>query len=171
VVAPVYTDIQSATEGLFAAHNKKGYGFINEAGQTIVAFIYQDAIPFSEGAAAVQKDSQWIFIDRSGQKLFPQSFKNVTSFSTGLAAVTANDSTYGYIDKTGNWVIEPNYEFAEPFNGDTAIVTIKEKNKKSKDFGLSLRYKIDKTGKNCYKLINPNVAVIKKQDSKKKKKK
>ena len=172
MVAPVYTDIQSATDGLFAAHNSKGYyGFINEAGHPIVPFIYEDATPFSEGVAAVQKDSQWIFIDRSGQKLFPQSFKNVNSFSSGLAAVTANDSTYGYIDKSGNWVIEPIYEFAEPFNGDTAIVTIKEKNKKSKEFGLSLRYKIDKSGKNCYKLINPNMAVIKKQDSKKKKKK
>jgi hypothetical protein len=49
-------------------------------------------------------------------------------------------------------------------------VTIKETNKKSKEFGLSLRYKIDKTGKSCYKLINPNVAIVKKQDNKKKKK-
>jgi hypothetical protein len=49
-------------------------------------------------------------------------------------------------------------------------VTIKETNKKSKDFGLSFRYKIDKSGNSAYKLINPNVAIVKKQDKKKKKK-
>ena len=171
VVSPIYQDIQTATEGLFAAHNSKGYGFINENGLTVVPFIYQDATPFSEGAAAVQKDSVWIFINHSGQKLFPQSFINVSPFSSGLAAVTVNDSAYGYIDKIGNWIIEPSFEFAEAFVGDTAIVTIKDKNKKSKDYGLSLRYKIDKSGKSCYKLVNPNVAVVKKPEPKKKKKK
>jgi hypothetical protein len=170
IVPSIYQDIQPATEGFFAAHNTKGYGFIDETGKTIVPFIYQDVIPFSEGAAAVQKDSVWIYIDRSGQKLFTQSFKNASAFSSGLAAVSSNDSTYGYISKTGSWAIEPIFEFAEPFEGDTAIVTIREKNKKSKDYGLSFRYKIDKTGKNCYKLVNPNVARAKKQEKKKKKK-
>jgi hypothetical protein len=170
IVNPIYLDIQPATEGLFAAHNAKGYGFIDETGQTIIPFTYQDATPFSDGAAAVKKDSAWIFIDRSGQKIFQQSFKNISAFRSGLAAVTANDSTYGYINKSGNWAIEPTFEFAEPFEGDTAIVTIKETNKKSKDFGLSFRYKIDKSGSNCYKLTNPYVAIAKKQDKKKKKK-
>ncbi len=171
VVNPVYIEIQPATEGLFAAHNAKGFGFIDETGKSIVPFSYQEVTPFSEGTAAVKKDSLWIFIDRTGQKLFPQSFKNISAFTSGLAAVSANDSTYGYIDKTGSWLIDPTFEFAEPFEGDTAIVTIKEKNKKSKEYGLSLRYKIDKSGKSCYKLINPNAAVVKKQDNKKKKKK
>ena len=170
IVSPIYIDIQPATEGLFAARTSIGYGFIDETGQTIIPFIYQDATPFSDGAAAVKKDSAWIFIDRSGQKIFPQSFRNISAFTSGLAAVSVNDSTYGYINKSGNWAIEPTFEFAEPFEGDTAIVTIKETNRKSKDFGLSFRYKIDKSGKSAYKLINPNVAIVKKQDKKKKKK-
>jgi hypothetical protein len=171
IVSPIYQEIQPASEGLFATHDAKGYGFIDETGRVVIPFMYQEATSFSEGAAAVQKDTNWIFIDRSNQKLFPNSFKNISAFSSGLAAVTVNDSTYGYIDKTGNWAIQPSFEFAEPFEGDTAIVTIKDTNKKSKEFGLSLRYKIDKSGKSCYKLVNPNIAVVKKQDNKKKKKK
>jgi len=137
----------------------------------VIPFAYQDATSFSEGFATVKKDSTWIFIDKNGQKAFTQDFKNVSAFSSGLAAVTANDSTYGYINRSGDWAIEPTFEFAEPFEGDTAIVTIKETNKKSKYYELSFRYKIDKTGKSCYKLVNPNAVVAKKQDNKKKKKK
>jgi len=170
VVNPVYQEIQPVSEGLFAARNGKGYGFIDGSGRTVIPFIYEDATSFSEGAAAVKKDSSWIYIDKSGQKLFANSFKNITAFSSGLAAVTANDSTYGYIDKSGNWAIQPTFEFAESFERDTAIVTIKDTNKKSKEYGLSLRYKIDKSGKSCYRLLNPNAAVLKKQDKKKKKK-
>jgi TolA-binding protein len=170
IVAPIYQDLQQATEGLFAAHNAKGYGFIDETGKTIIPFIYQDATPFSEGTAAVKKDSVWIYIDRTGQKLFPQTFKEVTPYVSGLAAVSDNDSTYGYINKYGNWAIVPIYEFAEPFEGDTAIVTIKEINKRSKEYGISARYKIDKTGKNCYKIVNPNATARRKQDKKKGKK-
>ena len=168
IATPIYQDIQPASEGLFAARSAKGYGYIDGTGKTIIPFVYQDALAFHEGTAAVEKDSVWIYIDRSGQKIFQQSFKNASAFSSGLAAVSANDSLYGYINKSGNWAIEPKFDFAEPFEGDTAIVTIKETNKKSKEYGLSLRYKIDKTGKSCYKLINPNAAIIKKQSNKKK---
>jgi hypothetical protein len=169
VVSPQYQDIEPLSDGLFAAQTTKGYGFIDEAGSIVVPFSYQDATSFSEGLAAVKKDSAWIFIDKSSHQPFQQTFKNVSPFSSGLAAVSANDSTYGYIDKTGNWVIEPIYEFAEPFTGDTAIISLKEKNKKSKEYGLSFRYKIDKSGRMAYKLLNPNAAT-KTQSGRKKRK-
>jgi TolA-binding protein len=169
LVNPIYQDIQPASEGLFSAHNAKGYGFIDETGKTIIPFIYQDATGFSEGSAGVKKDSSWIYIDRSGQQIFTQKFKNITAFSSGLAAVTTDDSTYGYINKSGSWAIDPTFEFAEPFEGDTAIVTVKDTNRKSKDYELSFRYKIDKTGQKSYKLTNPNAAA-KTQNGRKKKK-
>jgi hypothetical protein len=170
-VNPDYEDIQPQSEGLFAAHNFKGYGFINDADKTVIPFIYQDATPFSDGMAAVKKGDKWIFIDKIGNQLFTQSYTNVTGFSSGLAAVTDNDSTYGYIDKTGSWVIQPKFENAEPFEGDTAIVSLKEANKKSKDYGLTFRYKIDKTGKTAYKILNPNAVATKPKSAIKKKKK
>ncbi|MBS1685191.1 MAG: WG repeat-containing protein [Bacteroidetes bacterium] len=170
VVGADYEDIQPLSEGLYAAHNFKGYGFINDRDHVVIPFVYQDATSFSEGLAAVKKDDRWVFIDRSGTQPFTQSFANVSAFSSGLAAVTENDSTYGYIDHSGAWVIQPIYENAEPFEGDTAIVSLKDDNKKSKDYGMTIRYRIDKTGKNLGKLVNPNVATKPKAAVKKKKK-
>lgn len=169
VVGADYEDIQPLSEGLYAAHNFKGYGFINDRDHVVIPFVYQDATSFSEGLAAVKKDDHWIFIDRSGSQPFTQSFVNVSAFSSGLAAVTDNDSTYGYIDHSGAWVIQPVYENAEPFVGDTALVSLKEANKKSKDYGMTFRYKIDKTGKNLGKLVNPNAVATRKTTVKKKK--
>jgi hypothetical protein len=171
VIPPVYEDLQPISEGLYAAHNQKGYGFIDEYGKVVIPFIYQDATSFNEGAAAVQRDSVWIFISQTGTQLFPKTFTNISAFSSGLASVTDNDSTYGYIDKTGNWAIQPIYEYAEPFEGDTAVVSLKETNKKSKDYGLSFRYKIDKTGRQYYKILNPNAVIATKKNTPKKKKK
>ena len=160
VIPAIYQDLQPISEGLYVAHNSQGYGFIDETGKIIIAFKYQDATSFAEGISAVKHDSTWIFIDNTGGQLFPQSFATVTAFSSGLAAVTTNDSTFGYINKGGEWAIPSIYEYAEPFEGDTAIVTLRESNKKSKDYGLSFRYKIDKTGKNYYKLVNPNAPIV-----------
>lgn len=170
VVGADYEDVQPLSEGLYAAHNFKGYGFINDRDHVVIPFVYQDATSFSEGAAAVKKGERWVFIDKSGNQLFPQSFANVSAFSGGLAAVTDNDSTYGYIDHSGAWIIQPIYENAEPFEGDTALVSLKETNKKSKDYGMTFRYKIDKTGKNLGKLVNPNAVATRKAPVKKKKK-
>ena len=159
VLKPQYEEILPASEGLYATKKSIGYGFINEQGKVVVPFMYNDAIPFSEGLAAVQRGAEWIYIDKQGNQVFDKAFDNVSPYSSGLAAVTANDSTYGYIDKVGSWAIQPAFDFADPFIGDTAIVTIRDKNKKSKDYGLSFRYKIDKSGKTCYKLINPNAVL------------
>ena len=171
IIAPKYDDIMPMSEGLFAAEKGNSYGFIDIHGKVVVPFIYKDATAYNEGLAGVERGAEWIYIDKSGLQVFPQSFSNISSFSYGLAAVTVNDSAYGYIDKSGAWVIQPTFDFAEPFNRDTAIVTIREKNKKSKDYGLSFRYKIDRSGKAAYKLVNPNVTTSSSKNNKKKKKK
>ena len=50
----------------------------------------------------------------------------VTFFSEGLAAVCVriNTSTWGYIDKSGAWVIEPRFRHAEPFSHGLARVLL-----------------------------------------------
>ena len=81
---------------------------------------------FSEGLAYVM---YWIdynrtwqgFIDKNGKQVisFPDNYRYLSGFSEGMAAVIV-DGKYGYIDKKGNWLIPPKFEYEIEEMGDIA---------------------------------------------------
>ena len=78
----------------------------------------------------------WGFEDINGKEVIPAQYIAVEGFSEGLAAVLPDNSTvrtalgdiikdgtgFGYIDKTGNMVIAPQFSKAEPFKNGLARV-------------------------------------------------
>lgn len=64
------------------------------------------------------------FYDIKKSRMIPGKFQEVLPFSEGLAAVRVNDN-WGYINKQGNFVIEPNFDMVAPFAEGKAIVTPK----------------------------------------------
>lgn len=169
VVAPVYEVIEDETEGFYLAEtSEEKYGFINARGEVAISFKYTNALPFSQGVAAVAIDSSWFFIDRDGRQLFINRFSDVSSFSDSLAAFTQDGENWGYVDMSGNIVIEPLYEIAEDFAGGFGIVSKKEKDPKNKALFVSQRYKIDKAGKLVEKLTAPKTPAVSKSSKKKK---
>lgn len=158
VVPPTYDIIEDMSEGLYLASKNERYGFINARGEVIVSLKYTNALPFSQGVAAVAIDSNWFFIDQTGKQMFINRFLDVSSFSDSACAVTQDGENWGYIDMTGNFIIEPKFESAEDFAGGFAIVSKKEKDPKVKGLMISQRYKIDKTGKQLEKLTAPKTS-------------
>ncbi|MBR3482130.1 MAG: WG repeat-containing protein [Neisseriaceae bacterium] len=79
----------------------------------------------------------WGFEDINGKEVIPAQYIDVEGFSEGLSAVLPDNSTiriglsniikegtgFGYIDKTGNMVIAPQFSKAEPFNNGLARVS------------------------------------------------
>jgi hypothetical protein len=67
-----------------------------------------------------------MFIDSMGTPKIPPSFLNVVEgVEEGLACVK-NGGKYGYIDKNGNWMIQPQFESARVFSEGLAAVRIQE---------------------------------------------
>lgn len=155
VVKPVYEELNEPSEGVYLAAKNDRYGFINHKGETVISMRYTDATSFREGVAAVAMDSMWFFIDHTGRQLFFDGFYNVSSFSDSLCAATRDGENWGYINKEGVFVIQPQYESAEDFEAGYAIVSKKERDPKYKTLTISQRYKIDKTGKVIEKLTAP----------------
>jgi hypothetical protein len=155
VLAPEYEDLSDPTEGLYLAAKNDKYGFINQRGEEVITLKYTNALPFSEGMATVAIDSYWFFIDTLGRQKFISVYRDASSFKEGLAAVTQNHEEWGYLDMNGTFVIEPQFETAEDFEGGFAIVSKKEKDPRNKGLFISQRYKIDKTGKIIEKLTAP----------------
>ncbi|MDR1056571.1 MAG: TonB family protein [Prevotellaceae bacterium] len=109
------------SEGLVAVPD---IGFINKEGETVIGFQgMKKANSFKEGFSGVQlKDGKWIAIDKLGKQIGKEKYDDLKPFSEGLAAVRLNYLVYGYINTTGDMVIEPTYYYAGDFKGGVANV-------------------------------------------------
>lgn len=133
-----YDDLGSYSEELIWGKKDGKCGYLDINNNVIIKFEYDWAYDFSEGLAAVEKFSgQYVytnmgivperktgFIDKYGKIIIPFKFNsqvgNEPIFKEGLAPVgVSNSNIYGinkgYINKNGDFVIEPIYEEATPF--------------------------------------------------------
>ncbi|MDD5585129.1 MAG: WG repeat-containing protein, partial [Candidatus Omnitrophica bacterium] len=103
------------------------YGFIDTTGASVIPPSYYSARSFSDGVAYVDARKRG-FVNEKGEKVIKISSNMLSGdFSQGLAAASVYDprikkSLYGYIDKTGNFVIKPQFYGAKKFVGDVAAV-------------------------------------------------
>lgn len=120
---------------VYAMPNKRG--FINvRTGEIVIdaeANNYCKAWVFSEGLAAVVKDKRVGFINAKNEVVIPFQYKcspcDVSYvFHDGYCILNNNDGDFGIIDKTGKWVVAPEYdEIWQPHSGGYRIVIDDEK--------------------------------------------
>ncbi len=151
-----YVTVSSFSEGLATVSITQAndwrnlYGFIDQTGKEVIAPQFFQAGSFSEGLANVRYNkvdtsaSAFGYIDKSGQLVLEDLGFESAPFSEGLAArpvkrefvgspPNAEITQYGYINSTGQWVIEPQTFFgsestffwsAGPFMSGAAAVRI-----------------------------------------------
>ncbi len=118
---------------LVAVNPDNKFGFIDIHGNIVITPKYEYARDYHEGLAVVRTGGKWGFIDTNGKMVIEAKFDCIhnNGFSQGLAAVVQGDPegkrNNSYIDKTGNWVIKPQFDSAEPFSENTAPVKIDKK--------------------------------------------
>lgn len=90
--------------------------------------------PFHDGVAAIKKGDNWGFMDKEGTLVINYRDDLVsTKMDNAIYPVFSNESClislkkdgipyYGYIDKSGKIIIEPQFLNATNFKDDTAIV-------------------------------------------------
>lgn len=105
------------------------WGFIDTTGKFVIEPQFEEALPFSEGRAAVASgegfDAKWGFIDERGQVVVEPKYNLVRSFKNGRAPVEDNGyHPWRYIDAAGAPISRERYEYAEPFRGSLARVSI-----------------------------------------------
>ncbi|MGN6568847.1 MAG: WG repeat-containing protein, partial [Flavipsychrobacter sp.] len=130
------------SEGLAQVTDENGkVGYINEYGTYVIKPQYKSGTYFSEGQAFVVGDEGYPeCIDKKGSVLFVLKDIAIASvYSEGLAVVYTNGK-YGFINKEGKIVINPQYDVADNFSEGLAAVAVIEEGKEKYGF-------IDKEGK------------------------
>jgi hypothetical protein len=150
VINPQFKEAFLFTEGLALVQSQDGkYGYIGEDGKFVINATYKNATIFSDGLAFVTVENGFpTCIDNKGEVKFElKDVAEASSFQEGFAAVKIKDK-WGYIDKSGKVVINPQFEDAADFEeGLAAISTKKDKDSKETNWGY-----IDTEGKI---VINP----------------
>lgn len=106
---------------VYSLPNKRGYINVNTGSIAIDAEAnnYHKAWVFSDGLAAVMKDGKIGFINANNKVAIPFRFDYTEKcrmwdfsyvFHNGYCAMTNADGNLGFIDKSGNWVVEPVYD-------------------------------------------------------------
>ena len=97
------------------------FGFITEDGKYAVNAQYKEATVFSDGLAwVVSENAAPAAIDKKGELKFTlQDAQEVRLFKDGLAAFSMvneeGDEKWGFVDKTGKVVINPQFEISFKF--------------------------------------------------------
>ena len=124
VVKPVYENVANFFEGKAAVKLEDKWGYIDRAGNLIIKPTFKVATHFSEGLAVVYIGGLFRYINADGSSAFPRGFPAASMFVKGLAAVKdPRTQLFGYIDRTGNYVIAPQYKSARYFSDGLAAVT------------------------------------------------
>lgn len=145
VVEPKYSTVENFADNglaLVAIDDDEKYGFIDVTGKVVIDLQYDYAGSFSEeieGLAYVSKGKEEGYIDASGEMVHKveenKEYITIepdiegTFDDNGLACARINGKD-GYIDRTGEFVIEPQFRFAGCFeeNG-LACVKVSKKTK------------------------------------------
>lgn len=145
--------------GLVSFKKQTTFGYLDIDGNII--FTTDDYFGiFSDGLLLVEDESIFYFLDTLGQKVIDlkeleipngKEIFRACNFYDGLALVilkdnlSDNDLTYGFIDKTGKWFLEPKFQHATSFVEGIACVLEENKN-----------YFIDTQGNHIAQLDNKN---------------
>lgn len=106
-------------------------GYTDGSGQWVIPPMYKWANPFGEGLAFVglsEFNGLGGFIDKKNKLILPYKYYAggfYPRFSEGLCSARDPDSKLeGYINRMGNWVIEPQFHKAYDFRDGVAVVCI-----------------------------------------------
>lgn len=61
-------------------------------------------------------------MDTKGQVAIPATFSSVGYFRGGYAWAKTKDGKIGYINKKGDWIIQPQFEAANDFDPESKMV-------------------------------------------------
>lgn len=123
VVSPKYWGVGPFSEGLAAAQDGDGFGFIDRTGAWVVP---PRPIPERDHNGGCTSEPTMLSLDyllRGSAR--PRQFeadrgRATPRFSQGRASITLDAENWGVIDRKGDWIVEPTFQWIGEFNDGLA---------------------------------------------------
>lgn len=132
VLKPIYDYASAFVDGVAYVKKDGEEFYINTKGERVFEGLeYEEARYFTDGMAAIKVNGLYGFINTKGEVVISPQFKDVGYFSEGkVKARRPDDKLIGFIDKAGNWVIEPKFSMVEVngFNEGLVAASVPEAN-------------------------------------------
>ncbi|MGE5328206.1 MAG: WG repeat-containing protein [Deltaproteobacteria bacterium] len=151
VIQPQFNKAEDFMEnGLARIYVGEKVGLIDKNGNIVLKPEFYDITDFSEGLAVAHKDNTYQAVDEKGNVAFSSSYE-INAFHDGIAVCSKEEGegkrAYGYIDRQGKCIFEPQFTIAYDFNEGKGLAKIKDK-----EYVV-----IDKNGKILSLLHNNNI--------------
>ena len=139
IIKNIYDCGINPSEGLLPVQTNAESGYINNKGDFIILCSFEPNLhvfsppglnyPFSEGVAAVQtRKGIFKIFDLQGNTIMDEkSLLDMKPCSNGLILYQTLDNKFGYFNKEGKSVFNTEFEYAESFNKEFALVNYKGK--------------------------------------------
>lgn len=130
VIPAAYEDAGDFRSGMAIVKSDGKWGVIDKEGKIVFECIYDSIEPFSDNTALARagQASYYLYTDGKSRAL-PQDL-TFYSYHNGIAKVgktIKGKKKYGYINRKGYFIMEPAFDEASDFFGNTAFVTFKGK--------------------------------------------
>src|SRR6218665_3143287 len=116
-------------------------GYLGKTGNIVITPKFDEIRDFKEGLAMIKLDRKWGYIDKNGNIAINPQFDYAEDFEEGLAVIGEHDVNYsndgrndwsidcgsiywGCIDKNGNIVISPQFDYALRFQEGLARIKL-----------------------------------------------
>lgn len=134
VVSPRFDAVGDLREGRVSVYVGSKAGYIDLAGKLVIEPKYETAGEFRDGRAIVRVGTQYSLIDPSGALIADLPYRVLGEFHQGLLRVQATGQVdaagkklptrYGFVDRQGKTVIEPQFMTAGEFPDDPADLPV-----------------------------------------------
>jgi len=116
-IPPQFTASDDFSDGKCAVSNAAGeWGYIDVEGRLIINYQFTSAKKFINGKAIVQSGKEWGVIDNKGKFVINPLFSEMKA-DKDMYIIKQNNK-WGWCNKNGNTIIDPQYDDACPFNGN-----------------------------------------------------
>lgn len=145
IVPTIYKDLSMFDGNYAIGQEKRSFYIVKNNGdrQEIELDKIKAYKPFSEGLAPICLRNQWGFVDTLGKMAIEAKYKSVGYFNGGIAWAKDMNGLVGYIDKSGNWVVQPQYTAGMDYDKQSGLARVK----KNGDWGyINMKDEFDNLG-------------------------